>query len=72
MANAMRSKLLQAQSKRLFKKKKRETWQNYVSNVNTRTSMKKVWNMIRKITGKNVPHNMHHLKSSSGELITDT
>ena len=27
--------------------------------------------MIRKITGKNVSHNLHHLKNSSGELITN-
>ena len=32
---------------------------------------KKVWNMIRKITGKNVASPMHHIKDENGTLITD-
>ena len=30
-----------------------------------------VWDMIRKITGKNVASPMHHLKDDNGTLITD-
>ena len=33
--------------------------------------MKKVANMIRIITGENVPRKMHHRKNSYGELITN-
>ena len=32
---------------------------------------KKVWDMIRKITGNNVVSFMHHLKDEKGILITD-
>ena len=46
-ANSMRSRLIQARTKKTFKQKK-----NYVSSVNVNTPSKKVWNMIRKITGK--------------------
>ena len=47
------------------------TWKNYVSSVNVNTPSKKVWDMIRKITGKNVASPMHHLKDENGTLITD-
>ena len=49
----------------------RDSWKNYVSSVNVNTPSKKVWDMIRKITGKNVASPMHHLKDDNGTLITD-
>ena len=42
----------------------------YVSSVNVNTPSKKVWDMICKITGKNVASPMHHLKNDNGTLIT--
>ena len=50
-ANSMRSRLIQARTKKLFKQKKRGSWKKYVSSVNVNTPSKKVWSMIRKITG---------------------
>ena len=44
--NAIKVKVASARAKRLFNKKKRESWKNYVSSVNSRTPTKKVWNMI--------------------------
>ena len=70
-ANSMRARLIQARTKKLFKQKKRDSWKNYVSSVNVNTPSKKVWDMIRKITGKNVSSPMHHLKDDNGTLITD-
>ena len=70
-ANSMRARLIQARTKKLFKEKKHDSWKNYVSSVNVNTPSKKVWNMIRKITGKNVASPMHHLKDNNGTLITD-
>ena len=67
----MRSRLNQARTKKLFKQKKRDSWKSYVSSVNVNTPSKKVWNMIRKITGKNVASPMHHIKDENGTLITD-
>ena len=51
-ANSMRARLIQARAKKLFKQKKRDPWKDYVSSVNVNTPSKKVWDMIRKITGK--------------------
>ena len=70
-ANSMRARLIQARTKKLFKQKKRDSWKNYVSSVNGNTPSKKVWDMIRKITGKNVASPMHHLKDDNGTLISD-
>ena len=70
-ANSMRSRLIQARTKKLFKQKKRDSWKNYVSSVKVNTPSMKVWNMIRKITGKNVASPMHHIKDENGTLITD-
>ena len=70
-ANSMRERLIQARTKKLFKQKKRDSWKNYVSSVNVNTPSKKVWDMIRKIIGKNVASPMHHLKDENGTLITD-
>ena len=67
----MRSRLIQARTKKLFKQKKRDSWKNYVSSVNVNTPSKKVWNMIRKITEKNVASPMHYIKDENGTLITD-
>ena len=70
-ANSMRERLNQARTKKLLKQKKRDSWKNYASSVNVNTPSKKVWDMIRKITGKNVASPMHHLKDEIGTLITD-
>ena len=69
-ANSMRARLIQARTKKL-KQKKRDFWKNYVSSVNVDTLSKKVWDMILKITGKNVASPIHHLKDDTGTLITD-
>ena len=55
-ANIMRARLIEARTKKLFKQKKRDSWKNYVSSVNVNTPPKKVWDMIRKITGKNIKY----------------
>ena len=70
-AYSMRARLIQARTKKLFKQEKRDSWKNYVSSVNVNTSSKKVWDMIRKITGKDVASPMHHLKDDNGTIITD-
>ena len=71
MDNKVRAKLMQARARKLFRQKKRDSWRSYVSSIDSRTSTKKVWNMIRKITGKSVPSHLHHLRGADGGLVTD-
>ena len=42
----------QAVCQRLFRRKKKESWENYVSKLDSSSTTCQVWNMIRKITGK--------------------
>ena len=69
--NALKSKLANAKARKIFNHKKRESWRRYVSSVNSRTPSNKVWNMIRKITGKNIPSHILHLKDENGKLLTN-
>ena len=69
--NAIECKRVNAKTKRLFRRKKRESWRNYTASINSKTSSKQVWNMIRKITGKNTNRRLHHVKDSNGQLLTN-
>ena len=42
-----------AKARKIIKDSKRSTWRNYVAKINSNTKPKKVWQMIRKITGQN-------------------
>ena len=42
----------QAQARRLFNLKKRQSWADYVSKLSTDTPIKHVWDRVRKISGK--------------------
>ena len=45
--------LPRAKARRTIKDAKRSSWRQYVNKLNSRTPVKKVWDMIRKISGKN-------------------
>jgi hypothetical protein len=46
-----------AVARRIIRESMRNSWKNYVSKLNSRTPIKKTWDMIRKILGKK--HNPH-------------
>ena len=43
---------------------KRTSWHNYISNINSKTPMKKIWNMLRGINGKSKSPTFNHVKSN--------
>ena len=43
-------KVLRAKARRTIKLSKRKSWRSYVSKINNKTPIKKVWDMIRKIS----------------------
>ena len=49
--NHMPSKLTRAEARRTIKDAKRSSWRQYVNKLNSRTPVKKVWDMIRKVSG---------------------
>ena len=43
------------------KESKKKSWKQYVCKLNSRTSIKKVWDMVRKIQGKGKSSSLGHL-----------
>ena len=66
--NLIYTKEMRAKARRTIKTAKRTSWKQYVSNINSRTPAKKVWDMIRKISGKSKTNKLIHLKSSNGKI----
>ena len=74
-------RLFRAKARRTIKSAKRKSWRTYVSKLNYKTPIKKVWDMIRKISGKSKSASYKHLntnfnnteaKSTSKKDIADT
>ena len=70
--NHMHSKLGRAKARRTIKDAKRTSWRQYVNKLNSRTPIKKVWDMIRKVRGKNKKSECVHIKSSNGNMCYAT
>jgi len=67
-ANIENLRIIWAKTRRAIKSTKRKSWQSFVSKINSRTSIKKVWTMVRKITGKPSTSPIWHLKVNNVEV----
>ena len=67
-ANIENLRIIRAKTWRTIKSTKRKSWQSLVSKINSRTSIKKVWTMVRKITGKPSASPIRHLKVNDVEV----
>ena len=71
-------KVNRAKARRTIKAAKRKTWKSYVSKLNYKTPVKKVWDMVRKISGKSKSPTYTHLntcretKATNNEDIANT
>jgi len=61
-------RVIRAQTRRVIKTSKRHSWQTYVSKINSRTSINKVWSMVRNIAGKSPSCNIKHLNTNNTEI----
>ena len=68
----MYSKLTRAKARRTIKEAKRTSWRQYVNKLNSKTKVKKVWDMIRKVSGKNKKSECIRIKSSDGNKCYST
>ena len=59
-----------AKARRVIKSKRRLSWRNFVSKVTSKTPMRKVWNMIQKLKGKNSKAKVQHLKEGNTTLTS--
>ena len=68
--NLNKVKNFRAKARRTIKASKRKSWNSYVSNLNHKTPIKKVWDMIRKISGKSKSPSFTHLNTNCGTKAT--
>ena len=61
-------RVFRARARRTIKKSKRKSWRSYVSKINHKTPIKKVWDMIRKISGKTKSPSYTHLNHPVTEI----
>ena len=78
--NLSKFKIARAKTRRTIKQSKRASWRQYVSGLNSRSSVKKTWDMVRKINGKN-SLNVRHMnvgddvvtsKADIADVLADT
>jgi ribonuclease HI len=69
-SNLNKYKKARAKARRIVKESKRNSWKQYVSKLNSRTPAKKVWDMIRKISGKQL-NTSKHLNNPDGSKCTE-
>merc|ERR1719187_632952 len=55
---------------RLFRQKKRESWERYVSKLDTSASAWQVWNTVKKISGKNSTTPLKPMIARNGDVLT--
>jgi len=69
-ANLNIYKQVRAQTRRTINYEKRQSWQNFISKVNARTPISKVWNMVQRIKGKHLKTSINHLTDEHDNLLT--
>jgi hypothetical protein len=65
-------RIYRAKARRTIKINKRDCWRSYVSRLNSQTPMKKIWQMIRRISGKPTSMGMSHLKVNGSTIEQPT
>ena len=68
--NLSNFRVARAKARRACRENKRASWQQYVSRLNSRTTLKSTWDMVRRISGKYKANAVSHLKSNNND-ITD-
>ena len=68
--NLNKFRVFRAKARRTIKESKRTSWRNYVSKLNSRSSIKKTWDMVRKIKGKGKVSPINHLKRGNDNVTS--
>ena len=53
---------MRVKARRIIKRAKLSSWKDFISKINARTHMTTIWNMIKKINGKNQSLKYSHIK----------
>ena len=62
---------LKAMCRVVFSKARRDSWRAYLSSINSRLSLHKVWKKVQKISGKFSPTPLPILRSNDGTYISE-
>ena len=68
--NLSNFRIARAKARRACRDNKHTSWHQYVSRLNSRTTLKSTWDMVRRISGKHKANTVSHLKSNNND-ITD-
>ena len=68
--NLSNFRIARAKARRPCRENKRASWQQYVSRLNSRTTLKSTWDMVRRMSGKYNANTASHVKSNTND-ITD-
>ena len=60
-----------AEARRVIKTSQKTSWRDYVSRLSVRSPVKKVWDMVAKISGKHRASKVNFLKTKNGDVATD-
>ena len=63
-------RVFRAKARRTIRDSKRKSWKQYVSKLNSQTSIKKVWDMVRKIQDKGKSASVNHLKKNNTHVTS--
>ena len=66
--NLTHLRVFRAKARRTVRQNKRDCWRAYVSKMSSQTPMKKIWQMIRRISGKADPAAISHLKVNNSTI----
>ena len=66
--NLSNFKIARAKARRACRENKRASWQQYVSRLNSRTTLKSTWDMVRRISGKYKANTVSHLRANHNDI----
>ncbi len=69
--NLLKYKAAYAKARRTIRRAKRQSWSEYVSMLNSRTPIKKTWDMVRKISGKFSSSPVKYLETEHGKATSN-
>ena len=62
---------MRASTCKVLQEAKRNSWLEYISKLNTTTPAKRVWEMVRKLNGKQSSTSVSHLINPDGTKISE-
>ena len=70
MIDKIEFKRLRAHFRYLMKQQKKESWRSYVSKINSKTPINKIWNKVNKIKGKYTGFSAPVLLDPNGNIVS--